>query len=176
MRNSPGDTPIGAGWLVFLRRSRLRAAFPHLLVSLWSHSCWFKGVRSGLPGPGSAAMRSNRTVLNHPPQNSKAREGNPPRVQIPATASLIKPNAGRAARWAVGDIAVLIAGRAPMRFTLSCPAVQLMSSHLGLRFRYRRAEDERDLRNRTFMRTGNPYPPLRRSGLCCPRSTQPPFR
>jgi hypothetical protein len=157
MRNSPGDTPIGAGWLVVLHRSRLRAAFPHLLVSLWSHSCWFKGVRSGLPGPGSGAMRPNRTVLNHPPQNSKAREGQPSAGSNPAdTAGLIRPNARRAARWTVGNIAVLIAGRAPMRFKLSSTAVQLMSSDLGPRFRYRRAEDECDLRNRTLMQTGNP--------------------
>jgi hypothetical protein len=41
---------------------------------LWSHSCKFSGVRSGLPSLGSGATEPNRTCLNHQPQNSKARE------------------------------------------------------------------------------------------------------
>jgi hypothetical protein len=36
---------------------------------LWSHSCRFRGVRSGLPSLGSGATRPNRTGLNHRPQN-----------------------------------------------------------------------------------------------------------
>jgi hypothetical protein len=51
---------------------------------LWSHSCKFSGVRSGLPSLGSGATEPNRTGLNHQPQNSKAREGQPSAGSNPA--------------------------------------------------------------------------------------------
>jgi hypothetical protein len=41
---------------------------------LWSHSCKFSGVRSGLPSLGSGATEPTRTCLTHQPQNSKACE------------------------------------------------------------------------------------------------------
>jgi hypothetical protein len=58
---------------------------------LWSHSCKFSGVRSGLPSLGSDATEPNPTCLNHQPQNSKAREGQPSAGSNPAaTASLTR--------------------------------------------------------------------------------------
>ena len=60
---------------------------------LWSHSCKFSGVRSGLPSLDSGATESNRTRLNHQPQTSKAREGQPSAGSNPAaTASLTRPS------------------------------------------------------------------------------------
>jgi hypothetical protein len=56
---------------------------------LWSHSCKFSGVRSGLPSLGSGATEPNPSCLNHQPQNSIAREGQPSAGSNPAaTASL----------------------------------------------------------------------------------------
>ena len=85
-------------------RSALSNCGPHSGFSwshLWSHSCRFRGVRSGLPSLGSGGTGPNRTGLNHQPQNSKAREGQPSAGSNPAaTASLTRPNAGRAATWA----------------------------------------------------------------------------
>jgi hypothetical protein len=51
---------------------------------LWSHSRRFRGVRSGPASDGSGGTRPNRTGLNHQPQNSKAREGQPSAGSNPA--------------------------------------------------------------------------------------------
>src|SRR5215207_2555332 len=68
----------------------------------------FTGVRSGLPSHGSGATEPNRTRLNHQPQNSKAREGQPSAGSNPAaTASLTRPNASHAATWAPAFLAVV---------------------------------------------------------------------
>jgi hypothetical protein len=74
MRSSPGDTPVGAGWLVVLGRLDCGLPSDFSWSHLWSHSRRFRAVRSGLPSLGSGATRPNRTGLNHQPQNSKARE------------------------------------------------------------------------------------------------------
>jgi hypothetical protein len=52
---------------------------------LWSHSCKFSGVRSGLPSLGSGATDPNRTCLNHQPQSSKARASEPRDTHPPRT-------------------------------------------------------------------------------------------
>jgi hypothetical protein len=75
-RSSRGYTRMQAGLLSGPgKTARLRSgvSWSHL----WSHSCKFSGVRSGLPSLGSGATDPNRTCLNHQPQNSKAREGQP---------------------------------------------------------------------------------------------------
>ena len=82
----------GAGRFVVLARSRMQGCIPASPWShLWSHSCKFRGARSGLPSLGSGATGPNRTGLNHQPQNSKAREGQPSAGSNPAaTASPIE--------------------------------------------------------------------------------------
>jgi hypothetical protein len=100
MRSSPGDTPVGAGWLVVLGRLDCGLPSDFSWSHLWSHSRRFRGVRSGLSSFGSGATRPNRTGLNHQPQNSKAREGQPSAGSNPAaTASLTRRNAGPTTRW-----------------------------------------------------------------------------
>jgi hypothetical protein len=90
MRSSPGDTPIQerAGWLFWADQDcGLHSDFSW--SHLWSHSCRFRGVHSGLRRLGSGAAGPNRTRLIHRPQNSKAREGQPSAGSNPAaTASL----------------------------------------------------------------------------------------
>jgi len=75
---------------------------------LWSHSCKFSGVRSGLPSLGSGATEPNPTCLNHQPQNSKAREGQPSAGSNPAaTASLtrgVRLRRNLPAGFAVSDV------------------------------------------------------------------------
>jgi hypothetical protein len=101
--------PSRSGRVVVLDRSTLQYCIPASPWShLWSHSRRFRGVRTGLPSLGSGATRPNRTCLNHQPQNSKAREGQPSAGSNPAaTASLTRPNAGRAATWAPAFFAVV---------------------------------------------------------------------
>jgi hypothetical protein len=85
MRSSPGDTPIQERAGFVLGRSRLQGCIPASPWShLWSHSCKFGGVRSGLPSLGSGGTGPNRTGLNRQPQNSKAREGQPSAGSNPA--------------------------------------------------------------------------------------------
>ena len=84
MRSSPGDTPIQEQAVCCSRPVKTAGLHSGFSWShLWSHSCKFSGVRSGLPSLGSGGTGPNRTGLIHQPQNSKSREGNPPRVQIP---------------------------------------------------------------------------------------------
>jgi hypothetical protein len=81
-----------ARWMVVLGRSRLRAASDFSWSHLWSHSCRFRCVRSGLPSLDSGGTRPNRTGLNHQPQNSKAREVKASEGSNPsATARLTRP-------------------------------------------------------------------------------------
>jgi len=108
MRSSPGDTPIEAGCWLFWADQDCGLHSDFSWSHLWSHSYRFRGVRSGLPSLGSGASRPNRTGLNHQPQNSKAREGQPSAGSNPAaTASLTRPNAGRAATSAQAFLAVV---------------------------------------------------------------------
>ena len=105
-RNSPGDTPTGAGGWSFCadQDCGLHSGVPW--SHLWSHSCKFSGVRSGLPSLGSGATGPNRTGLNHQPQNSKAREGQPSAGSNPAATaspnrkcqSFYKPTSDRRAK------------------------------------------------------------------------------
>jgi hypothetical protein len=93
MRSSRGDTPIQerAG-LLFWADQECRAVFRLLLgLIVWSHSCKFRGARSGLPSLGSGATGPNRTGLNHQPQNSKAREGQPSAGSNPAATASPNP-------------------------------------------------------------------------------------
>jgi hypothetical protein len=62
----------------------------------------------GYPSLGSGGTGPNRTGLNHEPQNSKAREGQPSAGSNPAaTASLTRPNAGAAATLASAFLTVV---------------------------------------------------------------------
>ena len=73
MRSSPGDTPMQErAVLLFSAGHDCRADSGFSWSHLWSHSCKFSGVRSGLPSLDSGATESNRTRLNHQPQTSKA--------------------------------------------------------------------------------------------------------
>ena len=74
IRGSPGDTPIGPGWLVVLADQGCEPHYDFSWSHLWSHSRRFRGVRNRLPSRGSGATRPDRTGLNHQPQNSKAGE------------------------------------------------------------------------------------------------------
>ena len=104
MCSSPGDTPVGAGWLVVLGRLDCGLPSDFSWSHLWSHSRRFRGVRSGLPSFGSGATRPNRTGLNHQPQNSKAREirdrsesheiGPAPNLQQQSAATKAQPSGG----------------------------------------------------------------------------------
>jgi hypothetical protein len=94
-RSSRGYTPMLAGLLPgpVVKTAGLHSDFSW--SHLWSHSCRFRGVRSGLPSFGSGVTGTKRTCLNHQPQNSKAREGQPSAGSNPAaTASLTRGNAG----------------------------------------------------------------------------------
>ena len=66
-----------------------RAAFRLLLVS-FVVSPKVQRRRSGLPSLGSRSTRHNRTGLNHQPQNSKAREGQPSAGSNPAATADLK--------------------------------------------------------------------------------------
>jgi hypothetical protein len=85
-----GYTPMQAGLLPGpVKSAGLHSGFSW--SHLWSHSCKFSGVRSGLPSLGSGGTGTKRTCLNHQPQNSKAREGQPSAGSNPAaTASLTR--------------------------------------------------------------------------------------
>jgi hypothetical protein len=68
-----GYTPMQAGLLPGpVKSAGLHSGFSW--SHLWSHSCKFSGVRSGLPSLGSGPTEPNPTCLNHQPQNSKACE------------------------------------------------------------------------------------------------------
>lgn len=85
---------IKADWLVVLSRSRLQAVFRLFLVSLVVSFVWVQARPRWAAGLGSGGTRPNRTGLNHQPQNSKAREGQPSAGSNPAaTASkrLVRP-------------------------------------------------------------------------------------
>jgi hypothetical protein len=89
--------PERAGWLFCADQDcGLRSDF--YWSHLWSHSCRFRGVRSGLPSLGSGGTRPNRTGLNHQPQNSKAREGQPSAGSNPAATALCTSSNGALAQ------------------------------------------------------------------------------
>jgi hypothetical protein len=85
-QRSSSDAPFqrsGGGFVVWASQD-CTATFRLSWSHLWSHSCKFSGVRSGLPSLGSGVAEPNRTCLNHQPQNSKAREGKPSAGSNPA--------------------------------------------------------------------------------------------
>jgi hypothetical protein len=54
MRISPSDTPIEPGWLVVLADQDCGLHSDFSWSHLWSHSCRFRGVRSGCGGSAQA--------------------------------------------------------------------------------------------------------------------------
>jgi hypothetical protein len=102
-RNAPltGRHAYRSGLVSFLGRSRLRAPFRLLWSHLWSHSRRFRGVRSGAAEPRLRRDQTQPNGSEPPAAELEAREGQPSAGSNPAaTASLTRPNAGRAATWA----------------------------------------------------------------------------